>query len=49
MGYVVCRTLTMYQDFHTNQDTLDKVSLAHMTDYLKLATAFIVELAEPFK
>ena len=39
----------MYQDFHTNQDTLDKVSLAHMTDYLKLATAFIVELAEPFK
>lgn len=32
---------------HTSRDTQDKLSLAHMTDYLKLATAFAVELAEP--
>jgi len=28
-------------------DTLDKLSLEHMTDYLKLAVAFVVEGAEP--
>ena len=32
---------------HTNKDTMDKLSLSHMTDYLKLAIAFAVELAEP--
>jgi len=32
---------------HTAQDTMDKLSLKHMTDYLKLALAFSVELAEP--
>lgn len=32
---------------HTAEDTMDKLSLAHMTDYLKLAVAFTVEMAEP--
>lgn len=32
---------------HTKEDTMDKLSLAHMTDYAKLAIAFSVELAEP--
>lgn len=32
---------------HTANDTMDKLSLTHMTDYLKLALAFSVELAEP--
>jgi len=32
---------------HTNADTMDKLSLDHMTDYLKLAVAFMVEMAEP--
>lgn len=32
---------------HTSQDTMEKISLQHMTDYLKLATAFAVEMAEP--
>jgi leucyl aminopeptidase len=32
---------------HSSQDTMDKLSLSHMTDYLKLATAFAVEMAEP--
>lgn len=32
---------------HTAQDTIEKLSLAHMTDYAKLAIAFAVELAEP--
>ncbi len=32
---------------HSQQDTTDKLSLVHMTDYLKLATAFAVEMAEP--
>jgi hypothetical protein len=31
---------------NTNQDTLDRLSFEHMTDYLKLAIAFVVELAE---
>lgn len=34
-------------DIHTSRDTMEKLSLAHMTDYLKLALAFTVELAEP--
>lgn len=34
-------------DIHTARDTMEKLSLDHMTDYLKLATAFAVELAEP--
>lgn len=42
-----CDTENMYQDFHSTRDTMDKLSLIHMTDYLKLAIAFIVELAEP--
>jgi len=32
---------------HSSNDTTDKLSLDHMKDYLKLATAFTVELAEP--
>lgn len=33
-------------DIHTSRDTMDKLSLAHMTNYAKLAIAFVVELAE---
>jgi leucyl aminopeptidase len=32
---------------HSSQDTIDKLSITHMTDYAKIATAFVVELAEP--
>lgn len=32
---------------HSAQDTMDKLSLSHMTDYAKLGTAYAVELAEP--
>lgn len=32
---------------HTSRDTMDKLSLNHMTDYAKLGTAFAIELAEP--
>lgn len=32
---------------HTPDDTIDKLSLAHMTNYLKLALSFVVEMAEP--
>lgn len=32
---------------HSSQDTMDKLSLEHMTDYAKIATAFAIELAEP--
>lgn len=32
---------------HTYQDTIDKLSLSHMTNFTKLAIAFAVELAEP--
>lgn len=32
---------------HTSNDTMDKISLAHMTDYAKLGVAFAVEMAEP--
>jgi leucyl aminopeptidase len=32
---------------HTNADTMDKLSLDRMTDYLKLALAFTVELSDP--
>jgi leucyl aminopeptidase len=32
---------------HTPDDTIDKLSKAHMTNYLKLAIAFVVEMAEP--
>lgn len=38
---------TTNPNIHTSRDTMDKLSLTHMTDYLKLATAFVVELAEP--
>ncbi len=34
-------------DIHTSRDTIEKLSLAHMTDFSKLALAFAVELAEP--
>lgn len=34
-------------NIHTPNDTIDKLSLDHMTDYLKLGTAFAVEMAEP--
>ena len=32
---------------HSSQDTMDKLSLSHMTDYAKLGVAFAVELADP--
>ena len=32
---------------HTSKDTMDVLSLSHMTDFAKLGTAFAVELAEP--
>lgn len=32
---------------HTSQDTMNVLSLNHMTDYAKLGIAFAVELAEP--
>ena len=35
------------QAMHTSRDTMDKLSLKHMTDYAKIATAFTVEMAEP--
>ena len=34
-------------NIHKIVDTMDKLSLTHMTDYAKLAVAFAVELAEP--
>ncbi len=34
-------------NIHSSRDTMDKLSLKHMTDYLKLASAFAVEMAEP--
>lgn len=34
-------------DVHTSKDTMDKLSLDHMSNFAKLATAFAVELAEP--
>lgn len=34
-------------NIHSAQDTMDKLSLSHMTDYMKLGAAFVVELAEP--
>lgn len=34
---------------HLESDTMDKLSLIHMTDFTKLAIAFAVELAEPLK
>lgn len=36
-----------YPYAHSPWDTLDKLSLTHVTDYAKLAIAFSVELAEP--
>jgi bacterial leucyl aminopeptidase len=38
---------TLTTDVHTARDTMDKLSLAHMTDFTRLGTAFAVELAEP--
>jgi leucyl aminopeptidase len=32
---------------HTSQDTMDYVSLKHMANFARLATAFAIELAEP--
>jgi leucyl aminopeptidase len=34
---------------HSSRDTIDKLNKEHMTDYAKIATAFVVELAEPVK
>jgi len=42
-----CNTDHMYHDFHSTRDTMDKLSLTHMTDYLKLAISFVTEMAEP--
>lgn len=35
------------QALHTEQDTMDKLSLQHMSDYAKLGVAFVAELADP--
>lgn len=32
---------------HSAEDTIDKLSIVHMTNFLKLGTAFAIELAEP--
>lgn len=37
----------MNPSLHTPEDTMEKLSLRHMTDYLKLALAFVVESAIP--
>gem|GEM_PF-5062045 len=42
-----CNFTRMYQYMHSSEDTIDKLSLSHMMDYLKLAISFAVELAEP--
>lgn len=42
-----CDYSHIYQYMHSKYDTMEKLSLTHMTDYLKLAAAFAVELAEP--
>lgn len=34
-------------NIHSAQDTMDKLSLVHMSDYAKLGTAFAVEMAQP--
>lgn len=34
-------------DIHSSRDTMDNLSLDHMTSYAKLGVAFAVELAEP--
>lgn len=34
-------------NIHSSRDTMDHLSISHMTDYLKLGTAFAVEMAEP--
>ncbi len=34
-------------NIHSAQDTMDVLSLNHMTDYAKLGVAFVVELAQP--
>jgi len=39
----------MNPDIHTSKDTMEKLSLKHMTNYTKLAVAFAVEMAEPLK
>jgi len=46
-------TETRFEDMntslHTTGDKMDKLSLLHMTDYLKLAVSFVVEAARPVK
>jgi len=37
----------MNHDIHSANDTMDKLSLKHMSDYSKLGIAFVAELAEP--
>jgi leucyl aminopeptidase len=32
---------------HSSEDTIDKLTLTHMTDYAKIAASFAIELAEP--
>lgn len=34
-------------NMHSPQDTIEKLSIEHMTDYAKIATAFAIELAQP--
>jgi leucyl aminopeptidase len=38
---------TFNPDIHSPRDTMDKLSLDHMTNFAKLSVAFAVELAEP--
>lgn len=40
---------TYNPDIHSPEDTMDKLSLDHMTNFTKLAIAFSVELAEPLQ
>lgn len=51
-GYASCipfeSSMSTYNPYiHTANDTMEKLSLAHMTHYAQLAIAFAVELAEP--
>ncbi len=44
-----CNFSHAYHYAHSKKDTVDKISLTHMTDYLKLAVAFTLELAQPIR
>lgn len=44
-----CELDNTYPYTHSSEDTMDKLSLTHMTDYLKLGLSFVVEMAEPIQ